>query len=122
MPKRILIIEDDPDILELLNLILNEEGYEVVLSENGEASYHLTEIMPDLVLLDINLKNSGQNGDAICSRIKNHPKTKRLPVVILSAERDLAAISRSCGADGWISKPFDILKLIRRVKALLYPS
>lgn len=121
MLKRLLIIEDDPDILEILNLIFNEEGYEVVLSENDEASYHLPEIMPDLILLDIRLKNSGQNGDAICARLKSQPDTKHLPVVLLSAEKDLAGISRSCGADGWIAKPFDIARLTSAVHTILYP-
>ena len=122
MPKRLLIIEDDPDILEILNLIFNEEGYEVVLSENDEASYHIHEIMPDLVLLDIRLLNSRQNGDAICSRLKSQPETKRFPVILLSAELNLPSIGLSCGADGWISKPFDIIELTQQVKALLYPS
>jgi two-component system response regulator VicR len=119
MLKRLLIIEDDPDILEILNLIFNEEGYEVILSETDDASYHLPEIMPDLILLDIRLKNSGQNGIAICRRLKSQTTTKDLPVVLLSAEANLAQLSRACGADGWVSKPFDVAHLTFKVHQLL---
>ena len=119
MLKRLLIIEDDPDILEILNVIFNEEGYEVVLSETDDASYHLPEIRPDLIVLDICLKNSEQDGLAICSRLKSQTATKDLPIVLLSAETDLAALGRSCGADGWVSKPFDIAHLTFKVHQLI---
>ncbi|MBL4676671.1 MAG: response regulator [Mucilaginibacter sp.] len=120
MAKRLLIIEDDPDILEILNLIFHHEGYVVILSVTDEASYHLPEIMPDLILLDIRLQNSGQNGIAICTRLKSQPATKDLPVLLLSAEKGLAELCRSCGADGWISKPFDITRLTHTVQHFIH--
>jgi len=119
MPKRILIIEDDPDILEILNIIFKEEGYEVFLSEDGSRVSAINEIKPDLVLLDIRLQNSGHNGLNICSRLKSDPNTNKLPVILLSAEADLPAMSRAYGADAYISKPFDIEYLSSKVHDLI---
>jgi DNA-binding response OmpR family regulator len=119
MQKRILIIEDDPDILEMLNIIFAEEGFEVVLSPTGDESDQLTAIKPDIVLLDIRIKNRGQNGAAICTKIKSDFETHHLPVILLSAEKDLAVIGKKCGADAVVSKPFDINHLTAKVKSLL---
>lgn len=85
MLKKILIIEDDADILAILDYILSAEGYEVVLSADGEACAHLLEIMPELILMDVRLKQPGQNGDRICLRLKSDAETRCFPVVLLSA-------------------------------------
>lgn len=115
MLKKILIIEDDPDILAILDYILCAEGYEVVLSADGKACANLLEILPDVVLMDVRLKQPGQNGDRICLRLKSDAQTRCFPVVLLSAENDLAAISKTCGADGFLAKPFDIAALQQKV-------
>jgi two-component system, OmpR family, response regulator VicR len=122
MPKKILIIEDDPDILEILNDILLSEGYEVVLSADGEACRHLPDIMPDLILMDVRLKQPGQNGDAICQQLKSDADTRCFPVLLLSAENDLHALSAACGANGFLSKPFDMKVLICRVRDMIVSS
>ncbi|MGY3211506.1 response regulator [Mucilaginibacter sp. HD30] len=119
MPKKILIIEDDADISEILNLILQTEGYEVVLSTDGEACHHLKDIMPDLILMDVRLKPPGQNGDAICMQLKSDVDTRCFPVMLLSAETDLRALSHACGANGFLSKPFDMAALLCQVKDMI---
>ena len=119
MPKKILIIEDDPDIFEILNEILLTEGYEVVLSADGEACHHLPDIMPDLILMDVRLKQPGQNGDAICLKLKSDVATRCFPVMLLSAENDLRGLSKACGANGFLSKPFDVTTLLGQVKLMI---
>jgi len=119
MLKKILIIEDDPDILEILNYILLEEGYEVVLSTDGELCAHLPEILPDLILMDIRLKPPGKNGNILCLHLKSHLETSCFPVILLSAEYDLPAISKSCGADDFMGKPFDITALTEKIRGMI---
>jgi DNA-binding response OmpR family regulator len=119
MPKRILIIDDDPDILEVLNLIFEQEGFEVKLCETGEEAEHLTHINPDLILLDIRILGSGKNGADICFKIKSRPENGDLPIILLSSEENIAEISEQCGADGYISKPFELENLMVKVKKIL---
>jgi two-component system response regulator VicR len=119
MPKRILIIDDDPDILEILNLIFEQEGFEVKLSETGEEAEQLAHINPDLVLLDIRILGSGKNGADICYKIKSRPETQFLPILLFSSEENIEEISEQCGADGYISKPFEVEHLMVKVKKIL---
>jgi two-component system response regulator VicR len=117
--KKILIVEDDEDILDILRVIFLQEGYEVVLSVDGEETNHIAEIRPDIILLDVRLKNSGRNGAEICAQLKSGWETHDLPVVLLSAEAGLMQISKNCGADGYIGKPFDLHDLCHKIKVLL---
>jgi len=119
MLKKILIVEDDPDILEILSFIMHAEGYDVISSEDGSACQHLLEILPDLILMDIRLKEPGQNGDLICLGLKSHSDTCRFPVILVSAELNLPELSRACGADGYIRKPFDLNILIEDVQKMI---
>jgi len=119
MAKRILVIDDEEDILELLDFIFRENGFEVVLSTTGEASEHIREIQPDLVLLDVRIAGSPKSGPDICKEIKSLVETSHLPVMLLSGEPDLQIIARECGADAYLAKPFDIADLLAQVKALV---
>ena len=119
MPKRILVIDDDPDILEILHIIFTQEGYDVILSETGQAVENIQEINPDLVLLDIRISGSDKNGAAICAKIKSHPETQHLPVIMFSSEDNIKEISDECGANGYVSKPFETPRLITKVKEIL---
>jgi two-component system, OmpR family, response regulator VicR len=119
MPKRILIIDDDPDILEILNIIFKQEGYEVFLSKTGYEADNLKDINPDLVLLDIMISTSGRNGSTICAKIKSSPATRNLPVIIVSAEDNIQELSKKCGANGYVSKPFHFNELIGKIHELL---
>ncbi|UOE52481.1 response regulator [Mucilaginibacter sp. SMC90] len=119
MPKKLLIIEDDLDIQAVLYYIFVEEGYEVELSENGDAAGDMAEPFPDLILMDVQLKGALKNGDAVCLLLKSVAATHDLPVILLSAECDLNLICKACGADGFLCKPFDVARLTGLVAELI---
>lgn len=116
--KRILIIEDEQDIVDIATLILEDEGYEVSsLNDFGNFKDHVQDSHADLVLLDLNLQ--GYHGRDICKYIKNNEVLKQTSVVLMSANRDIQAIKEEAGADGYISKPFDLTDFITTVKLYL---
>ena len=117
--KKILVIDDDPDILEVLGIILIDEGYDVTLSENGDETNDMTFNRPDLILLDIRLCGQDRTGADICSCIKSKRQTSQIPIILLSAENNLKQICEQCGANSYIRKPFDIDHLSRKVNEYL---
>ena len=117
---KILIIDDDPDILELLTYILAAEGYQVVSSTNGKETDSLHEILPDLVLLDLRMNGAAQAGAKICLKLKTQVNTKSLPVILVSAEPDIESIAKYCYADDYISKPFNIHDFLSKIRTNLY--
>ncbi|OOQ60425.1 response regulator [Mucilaginibacter pedocola] len=117
--KRILVIDDDQDILEIFNIIFQDAGYNVVVSNHSETAEHIYEIGPDLVILDIRIAGSDKNGGQICTEIKEKFKNVQLPVVLVSGEADISSIASQCGADGFIRKPFDIGALLHRITDIL---
>ena len=119
MAKRLLIIDDDPDILEILSLIFKSEGYEVILSEDGEETENIESILPDLILLDIRLRNPDKSGASICTMLKSKPGTSQVPIILVSAEKDIRTIAKGCGANAFISKPFDLQQISGKVKEFL---
>src|SRR5579862_7937770 len=112
MKKRILVIDDDEDILEILNMILEKEGYHVILCNNGESAEQIATLQPDLVLLDLRLSGSDKGGAQICSEIKSNHGHHHPPVMLISAEADVPSIANQCGANAWMRKPFDIHHLV----------
>ncbi|MCQ6957069.1 response regulator [Mucilaginibacter aquariorum] len=119
MARRILVIDDDEDILEILNIIFQENGYDIVMSNTGDAAEHIRVIRPDIVLLDVRIVGSAKNGLEICKEIKSQLETRHLPVMLVSAESDLFVIANECGANAYISKPFDIFDLLAKVEQCL---
>ncbi|MBD1364540.1 response regulator transcription factor [Mucilaginibacter sp. ZT4R22] len=119
MAKRVLAIDDDEDILEILNIIFQESGYEVVLSNTGEVAEHIRVIQPDIVLLDVSIVGSDKSGPDICKEIKSQLETSHVPVVLVSGEPGLAVIVQECGADSYVTKPFDIFRLLSKVEELI---
>lgn len=114
MPKKkILVADDDHGIIDAMQILLEDEGYEVITAIDADAIQDKIEQHPDLIFLDIWM--SGINGTTICKKIKEDDKTKQLPVIMFSANRDTEDISRQCGADGFLSKPFDIKELLELV-------
>jgi len=114
MQRKVLVIEDDNDILDLLQYILEDEGYRVWASKHSEHIDTIVEHQPDLVLLDDRLP--GEYGHVICSRIKTDPRTKNIPVVLVSATRNLEKVAFDCKADDFLPKPFDLKDLVKVVK------
>lgn len=113
--KKILIIEDEQDILDIATIILEDEGYEVCSFSNFlgyegrvDASH------ADLVLLDLNLQ--GYHGKDICKYIKQNDDLKQTKVVLMSANRDIAAVKEEAGADAYICKPFDLKDFVQIIR------
>ncbi|RZJ99735.1 MAG: response regulator [Flavobacterium sp.] len=114
MSKRILAIDDDPDVLEMYTLILEMEGYEVMtlLSPDNMAGA-IFDFVPDLVLLDIQL--GYYNGLELCSKIKANPMTANIPVFIISGHESIRSAKTEYGANDYIEKPFDVSYLLEKV-------
>lgn len=106
-PKRILIVDDDPDILEFLRLVVEEEGYVVMTSLSGEPLEHLPHgELPDLIVSDVML--SGTDGRSLVKTLKSQEETKTIPVILMSAYHSAAETARQAGADDFLAKPFSL--------------
>jgi two-component system phosphate regulon response regulator PhoB len=116
----ILVVDDEEDIQELLALNLTREGYDVITSETGEGAITLAQDrQPSLVILDLMLPGIG--GLDVCKVLKNNDRTRRIPVVMLTAkseESDIVA-GLELGADDYITKPFSSKVLVARVRRAL---
>ena len=121
MPReKILVVEDEKDIQELLQYNLAKEGYAVVGVTSGEDALQAASTeLPDLVLLDLMLP--GVDGLEVCRRLKRDPNTQGLPIVMLTAKGEEADIvtGLELGADDYIPKPFSPRVLIARLRAVL---
>lgn len=119
MKQKILVLDDDPDILEIISYILRDKGYEVVTLDSGEKIFSaICKFNPDLVLMDVMLGD--MDGRLICRDIKNMSEMQTLPVILISASHNLADSLRQEGApNDFIAKPFDIDYLIRKVAGQL---
>ncbi|MBA2678082.1 MAG: response regulator [Ktedonobacteraceae bacterium] len=106
MPKRILVADDDPAIGDVLHLMLEEAGYDVEIQRDGHAVQQMQEPFPDLLFLDIRL--SGTDGRTICRYLKSQEATRALPIILLSASKDIRQIARDVGADDVLAKPFEM--------------
>lgn len=118
--QKILVIDDDDDILDILDFIFKDAGYEVVASATAAVIKDIKIIQPQLVLLDVRISGSEKSGADICQEIKNTELGRELPVILISAENDISFIASECGADSYISKPFDINDILLKVKKLLH--
>ena len=116
MKRKILILDDDADILDVIAYILIDKGYEVVTLSGGEEIFKaISNFHPDLVLMDVMLGN--MDGRLICRELKHHSETNMLPVILISASHDLAQSLNQDGApNDFIAKPFDIDYLLRKVE------
>ncbi len=113
MAQRILVIDDEESILEVIQIVLEGEGYEIQTSMNSSVLHSLTSL-PDLVLLDFLL--AGEDGRVVCRRIKADPYLQRIPVIMLSAHSDASKVADTSGADAFLEKPFDVDALIEIVQ------
>ncbi|PWK77234.1 response regulator receiver domain-containing protein [Mucilaginibacter oryzae] len=117
--KRILVIDDDEDLLDIFSILFRDAGYNVITSNHSETANEILEIGPDLVILDIRISGSPQSGEDICRNIKQKFKSARIPVLLISAETDISEIAFRCGADGFVTKPFDIPSLLMEIRKFL---
>lgn len=116
MGKRLLIIDDETNILEVLSIVFENEGYIVITSNSAVATADLVTIKPDLILSDIRILGSSKTGLEICSEIKASRHYSHLPVILLSGESNIGVLARECGADAFIRKPFEIDELVNCIK------
>ncbi|MDQ1291089.1 MAG: two-component system, OmpR family, alkaline phosphatase synthesis response regulator PhoP [Nitrospirota bacterium] len=117
--KKVLIVEDEKDILQLVKLYLEKEGYRTVTASTGsEGLAQVRTEKPDLVVLDLMLPEI--DGLEICKRLRSAPDTAMLPIIMLTAkaEESDTIIGLELGADDYVTKPFSPKTLVARVKAL----
>jgi len=116
--KKILVVDDEPDILEFLQVIMEEEGYTVATTTKGEDVEKLHDGgLPDLILLDVLL--SGKDGREIVKRLKQQEETHHIPVIMFSAHPSAEETARVAGADDFVAKPFAIDILLNKVARYL---
>jgi len=121
--EKILIIEDEKDIVKMLDYNLKKEGFRVVSSNNGEDGLRLASgERPDLILLDLMLPGIG--GLEVCKAIKKDDKISSIPIIMLTAKTQETdkVVGLELGADDYITKPFSIKELIARIKAVIRRS
>jgi DNA-binding response OmpR family regulator len=112
--KRILVVDDDIDILTVVQLVLESNGFGVVaLSKWQQIFPQIDSFKPDLILLDVSLGT--QDGRNICKQLKSDPKTRSISIILFSANHNVEKSIAECLADGFISKPFDINDLIQGI-------
>lgn len=113
--KRIHVVEDDQDIRQIIEFILEEEGYKVKLFPNA-SSFHasINDNIPDLFLLDVMLPDG--NGLDLCKEIRKTNKIKDVPIIVMSAHERLDNVYKLHCANDFISKPFDLNDILLRIQ------
>lgn len=116
--KKILVCDDDPGILEMLELILEETGHIIIPEQNSlNVKMIIEKESPDLLLLDLWMPVI--SGDQILAAVRLNPQTTALPVIIFSASKDGADIAKKSGATAFVAKPFDIDELFSTINSCL---
>jgi two-component system, OmpR family, phosphate regulon response regulator PhoB len=120
MPATVLIVEDEPAILELVAVNLEHAGFETLRAQSAEeAGRLLADILPDVLLLDWMLP--GQSGAAFARRLRGDARTRELPIIFLTARADESdkVTGLETGADDYITKPFSTKEMVARIRAVL---
>ncbi len=120
MVKKILFIEDEPDLVMLMEVRLVSRGYQMLSAFDGEKGLKMAqEEGPDLILLDVIMPK--MDGLTLCRRLKDDLKTRPIPIIIVSASggKDLPGRCLAAGADDFIIKPFEAEELLAKIKILL---
>jgi len=117
--KKIFVAEDDSAILDVMQIILEDAGYDLLVTGEGEKiEEKIATYKPDLILLDIAMGQA--HGGRITKRLKSTSSTKQTPIIIISANRDTAKIAQEVGANGFLAKPFDMDELLTIVKKYIH--
>lgn len=119
--SKVLIVDDNSDILWVVETVLKRYGFEVMALPRGEDVIPKIKVfMPDLILLDVFL--SGIDGIEVCNKIKDNPRTRDIPVVMFSAHTNFTDIQKFCKADDFIAKPFDVNELVHKIQHQIHAS
>ena len=119
MKRTVLVVDDEPDIIELISYNLKKEGYDVLSADDGNRALEAAARNPDLIILDLMMP--GLDGFEVCRRLKANPRTASIPVMFLTARSGEyeEILGLEIGADDFIQKPISPRKLLVRVKAVL---
>jgi DNA-binding response OmpR family regulator len=121
MENRILVLDDDPGILEAIDLSLTYCGFQVRPMLSGDNVFRMIDdFEPNLIILDYML--SGRNGGEICLDLKSDPSKKGIPVIMLSAHPEAAKRNSEFGVDSFLPKPFDLNLLVNEIKMFIDPE
>jgi DNA-binding response OmpR family regulator len=119
MADKILVVDDEATIRELVRVFLTEEGYEVLEASSGmEAIEVARRDRPQVILLDI--KMAGMDGIEVCKRLKIDERTRFIPVIMVTGFGDSKMKALEAGVDDFVNKPFEMVELSIRVKAILH--
>ena len=120
--KKILIVDDQPQIRELVAITLQLSSYQILLAENGQRAIEIAQTEhPDVILLDVMLYGSDLDGLEVCRRLKKNPTTEDIPIVLLTAHGQMSDIEagKAAGADDYFTKPFSPIALMKKIEAVL---
>ena len=120
MTRKILIADDEPNIVTALEFLLQKNGYEVLIARNGDAALELVEShKPDLVLLDVMMPV--KSGYEVCQRMRERAALRDIKIIMLTAKGREVEMNKglSVGADLYITKPFSTQELVQKINALL---
>ncbi|MDO8931899.1 MAG: response regulator [Rhodocyclaceae bacterium] len=123
MNKKILIVDDEPNIVISLEYLMKKEGFQVAVANDGDAALAtMAEFLPDLVLLDVMMPK--KSGYEVCQQMRANPVLAGIKVVMLTAKGRESEIAKgmALGADAYVTKPFSTKDLVIRVKSLLEPA
>ena len=123
MPRKILVVDDEPAIGRLVKMSLVVEGYDVRTVTSGfEALEEIEKQKPDLIVLDVSMP--GMNGYEVCANLKSNPQTKSIRIVFLTALGNSGDAQRgfAVGGDDYIIKPFDPDELLAKVREIIGPG
>ena len=120
MPPMVLLVDDEPNILLSLKFLMQKEGYEVLVAENGDEAISIARRnLPDLVILDVMLPSP--NGYEVCQTLRAEPELNATHILMLTAKSNPAEREKglAMGADDYISKPFSNRELVDKVRSIL---
>lgn len=118
--KKVLVVDDEQHIVELIQFNLENSGFDVLTSDNGEDAMKIAiEEVPDVIILDLMLP--GIDGFEACKKIRSHEKTGKIPIIMLTAKSEETdkVLGLELGADDYLTKPFSVRELVARIKAVL---
>ncbi len=118
--KKILVIDDEPDILSVVTFRLKKAGFDIMSVMDGERGVDAAkEFLPDIILLDLRLPKL--TGEEVFARLRSDERTSKIPVIILTASNELNVLdmARAIGAEGVMSKPYDPEELQKEIERLL---
>jgi CheY-like chemotaxis protein len=122
MAKKVLIVDDQQKVRELLKVTLEFEDYQIFMAANGEQTLAMAQVeQPNIIFLDIVMPGSDLDGLEVCHRLKSDPSTAKIHVALISAkgqQKDIEA-GHSAGADDYFVKPFSPLALVQKVSELM---